>query len=168
MRKFVQNFRANLKLAGAPHDDATVWRILRRIQILVFDFNQEGSSTQILVRDRCSMLLAPEEVSKSNALWQTLVTLALESAAKGGEKTLAEIRERLVNEYHYRFAGDRQLANARAALQEASFGALQVYLSRLVPSISTVPGTSQTFTLRWTRAATSRSGAGRVSASRPF
>jgi len=125
MRKFVQNFRANLKLDGARHDDASVWRMLRRFQILVFDFNREGSSTQILVRDRCSMLLAPEEVSKSNALWQTLVNLALESAAKGGEKTLAEIRERLVNEYHYRFAGDRQLANARAALQEASFGALQ-------------------------------------------
>ena len=125
MRKFVQNFRANLELAGAPHDDATVWRILRRFQILVFDFNQEGSSTQILVRDRCSVLLAPEEVSKSNALWQTLVSLALESAAKGGEKTLAEIRDRLVNEYHCRFAGDRQLVNARAALQEASFGALQ-------------------------------------------
>ena len=125
MRRFVQNFRANLKLAGAPHEDAAVWRILRRFQILVFDFNQKGSSTEILVRDRCGMLLAPEDASKSNALWQSLVTLALESAAKGGEKTPAEIRETLVKEYHYRFGGDRHLASARAALQEASFGALQ-------------------------------------------
>src|SRR5579872_5531898 len=125
MRKFVDTFRANLNLAGAPHDDAAVWRVLRRFQILVFDFNQEGSSTEILVRERCGMLLTAEEGSKANIMWQTLVTLTLTSAAKGGEKTRAQIREALVNEYHYGFAGDRQLANARAALQEASFGALQ-------------------------------------------
>lgn len=125
MRKFVENFRANLKLAGAAHDDVAVWRILRRFQILVFDFNQEGSSTEILVLERCGVLLAPEEVSKTRAFWQTLVTLALESAAKGGEETPSELREKLVNEYHCRFGGDRQLANARAALQEASLGALQ-------------------------------------------
>src|SRR6202035_2840381 len=69
--------------------------------------------------------LAPEEASKGNALWQTLVTLTLESAAKGGEKTPTLVREMLVKEYHYHFVGDRQLANARAALQEAAFGALQ-------------------------------------------
>ena len=134
MRKFVENFRANLKLADAPHDDAAVWRILRRFQILVFDFNQKGSSTEILVRDRCGMLLAPDEASKANAFWQILVTLALESAAKGGEKAPALTRELLVNEYHYHFAGDRQLANARAALQEASLGALQD-ISDLVGSV---------------------------------
>jgi hypothetical protein len=124
MRKFVENFRANLKSAGAAHDNVSVWRILRRFQILVFDFNQEGSATEILVRDRCRMLLAPEEVEKANPLWQSLVTLTLESAAKGGEKTAAQLRETLVNEYHYRFAAERQLTNARAALQEASLGAL--------------------------------------------
>lgn len=134
MRKFVENFRANLKLADAPHDDAAVWRILRRFQILVFDFNQEGSSTEILVRDRCGRLLAPKEASRANAFWQTLITLALESAAKGGEKTPAQAREMLANEYHYDFAGDRQLANARAALQEASLGALQD-ISGLVGSV---------------------------------
>jgi len=131
MRKFVENFRANLNLAGAPHDAAAVWRILRRFQILVFDFNQKGSSTEILVRERCGMLLAPEEASKGNALWQSLVTLTLASAAKGGEKTQAQIRETLVNEYHYAFAGERHLANARAALQEASFGALKDISNRI-------------------------------------
>ncbi|MBZ5522498.1 MAG: hypothetical protein LAP21_09690 [Acidobacteriia bacterium] len=125
MRKFVENFRANLKLAGASHDDTAVWRILRRFQILVFDFNQAGSATEMLVHERCGRLLAPEEDAKAGAFWQTLVTLTLESASKGGEKKQAQIRDTLVNEYHYRFAGDRQLANARAALQEASFGALQ-------------------------------------------
>jgi hypothetical protein len=34
MRKFVENFRANLKLAGSPDDDAAVWGILGRFQIL--------------------------------------------------------------------------------------------------------------------------------------
>ena len=38
MRDFVGVFRANLAAAGAPTDDETVWRLLRRFQILVFDF----------------------------------------------------------------------------------------------------------------------------------
>ena len=101
MRKFVENFRANLRLAEAHHDDDAVWRILRRFQILVFDFNQQGSSTETLVRDRCGMLLTPEEASKANTFWQALVSLTLKSAAKGGETTPTQIRETLVNEYHY-------------------------------------------------------------------
>ena len=43
MRDFVEVFRANLLAAGAPADDDTVWRVLRRFQILVFDFESYGS-----------------------------------------------------------------------------------------------------------------------------
>ena len=42
MRSFVDVFRANLALAGAQADDETVWRLLRRFQILVFDFESAG------------------------------------------------------------------------------------------------------------------------------
>jgi hypothetical protein len=125
MRKFVDNFRANLKLANAAADDAAVWHILRRFQILVFDFNQAGSSTETLVRERCASLLAPEEAAKASSLWETLTAHALASAANGGEKTTLQFRDKLANEYHYRFTGERRLANARTALQDASLGALQ-------------------------------------------
>lgn len=43
MRSFVDVFRTNLALAGGPTDDETVWRLLRRFQILVFDFESTGS-----------------------------------------------------------------------------------------------------------------------------
>ena len=43
MRDFVDVFRANLTAADAPTDDETVWRLLRRFQILVFDFKSQGS-----------------------------------------------------------------------------------------------------------------------------
>ena len=38
MRRFVHTFRSHLEDAGTPNDDETVWRLLRRLQILVFDF----------------------------------------------------------------------------------------------------------------------------------
>jgi hypothetical protein len=33
-RSFVSTFRSHLKEAGAPHDDETVWKVLRRLRIL--------------------------------------------------------------------------------------------------------------------------------------
>lgn len=59
MRQFVTTFRKNLELAGAEHNDQEVWRILRRFQILVFDFNQQGSASELLARERAAMDLIP-------------------------------------------------------------------------------------------------------------
>jgi hypothetical protein len=72
MRKFVENVRANLKLAGSADDDAAVWRILRRFHILVFDFNQPGSASTLLANDRCRMILLPEDASRAASLWNTV------------------------------------------------------------------------------------------------
>jgi hypothetical protein len=38
MRTFVRTFKAHLRDAGARHDDEAAWGLLRRLQILVFDF----------------------------------------------------------------------------------------------------------------------------------
>ncbi len=43
MREFVEVFRTNLAATTAPTDDDTVWHLLRRFQILVFDFKSPGS-----------------------------------------------------------------------------------------------------------------------------
>ena len=47
MRDFVKVFRDNLAKAGASTDDETVWRLLRRLLILVFDFESPGSDYDI-------------------------------------------------------------------------------------------------------------------------
>ena len=60
MRDFVEVFRANLLAAGAPADDDTVWRVLRRFQILVFDFESYGSDDEHRARERARLALIPE------------------------------------------------------------------------------------------------------------
>jgi bacterioferritin (cytochrome b1) len=45
MRKFVRTIRSHLHEAGAAEDDETVWQLLRRLQILVFDFTAQGSAS---------------------------------------------------------------------------------------------------------------------------
>jgi hypothetical protein len=45
MRKFVRTIRSHLHEAGAAEDDETVWQLLRRLQIVVFDFTAQGSAS---------------------------------------------------------------------------------------------------------------------------
>jgi hypothetical protein len=72
MRTFVQTLRGDLRDAGAPHDDETVWKTLARLQILIFDFTNNGSATEELARDRAAHVLPPEDRAKAASLWSTL------------------------------------------------------------------------------------------------
>jgi hypothetical protein len=76
MRGFVDTFRAHLKDAGAAHDDEAVWQILRRLQILVFDFTATGSASEELAKERAARALHPEEASRAGNLWDGLTELA--------------------------------------------------------------------------------------------
>jgi hypothetical protein len=50
MRSFVEIFRTNLQFFGASHDEETVFKILKRLQILVFDFTEPaGQSLELRV-----------------------------------------------------------------------------------------------------------------------
>ena len=62
MRTFVQTFRTRLQEAGAPHDDETVWGLLRRLQILVYDFTAPGSADESHSRDRAALSLHPRAI----------------------------------------------------------------------------------------------------------
>lgn len=86
MRTFVDTFRTHLRDFGAADDDETVWRLLRRFQILVFDFTAQGSSTEELERERCTRALKPEEASKAGELWRVFTDLAIEIAASAGDR----------------------------------------------------------------------------------
>jgi hypothetical protein len=91
MRTFVQMLRDDLRDAGAPHDDETVWKTLARLQILIFDFTNNGSATEELARDRAVHVLPPEDRAKAASLWSTLTDLALEVAANGGDRDRARL-----------------------------------------------------------------------------
>ncbi|MGY4346090.1 hypothetical protein ACVWXM_002557 [Bradyrhizobium sp. GM7.3] len=61
MRDFLAAFRKHLGAAGAPTDAETVWRLLRRFQILVFDFEATGSDYEYRSRERARMVLTPDQ-----------------------------------------------------------------------------------------------------------
>ena len=82
MRTFVRTFRTRLHEAGAPHDDQTVWRLLRRFQILVHDFTAPGSADESRARDRAALALHPDDAAHAATLWTELVELALRVAGR--------------------------------------------------------------------------------------
>ena len=123
MRSFVQTFRTRLQEAGAPHNDETVWRLLGRLQILVFDFTAPGSADESLARERAAKALHSDDTSHAGDFWRVLVELAIHVAANGGDRN----RDRLVEDLRdkpFRIAGERRHATARGRLAEASQSAL--------------------------------------------
>ncbi len=86
MRTFVDTFRSHLRDFGVADDDETVWKMLRRLQILVFDFTAQGSLTEELERERCARALKPEEASRAGELWSVLTDQAIEIAASAGDR----------------------------------------------------------------------------------
>ncbi len=123
MRAFVNTFRSHLREEGAAHDDESVWRLLRRLQILVFDFTATGSSSEELAKERAVRALHPDEASRADELWTALTELAIKIAAAGGDRTrdgvIADLQQK-----NFRLAGDRHTFSARMALAEASRNAV--------------------------------------------
>ena len=123
MRTFVRTFKSHLRDAGAPDEDETVWRLLRKLQILVFDFAARGSASEGLAKERAVRALHPDDTLRAGNLWTTLVELALQVAASGGDRT----RDGLIEDLRcqsFRLVGDRRYSSARATLAEASRNAL--------------------------------------------
>src|SRR5262249_7739745 len=81
MRTFVEMCRTHLREFGVSDDDLTMWRVLRRLQILVFDFAAQGSATEQLVRERAVRALRPEEAGRAGELSNSLTAIALRIAA---------------------------------------------------------------------------------------
>ena len=123
MRRFVDTFKSHLDHAGTRNDDETVWRLLRRLQILVFDFTAEGSESEALANERAVRVLHSDSANEAGKLWASLIDLTLQAAASGGDRD----RESLIEDLRlrsFRLAGERNYKSARAALAEASRNAL--------------------------------------------
>ena len=119
MRDFVKTFQSHLGAAGVANDDETVWKLLRRLQIFVFDFTATGSASEQLAKERAVRALHTEDGRRGGEFWKTLTELALDIAKSGADRTrdrlIADVRER-----SFRLAGDRHNFSARQALAEAS------------------------------------------------
>ena len=119
MREFVKTFKSHLGAAGAQNDDETVWKLLRRLQIFVFDFTASGSASEELAKERAVRALHPEDGLRAGDLWKALTELAIDIAKSGGDRTRDQLIADL-NRRSFRLAGDRHNFPARQALAEAS------------------------------------------------
>ena len=123
MRSFVNTFKANLVNAGASDDNETVWKLLSKLQILVFDFTTEGSVADELAKERAVRVLHPDDSNRAPELWRILIELSIRVAASGGDRDRSRIISDLEN-YSFRFTGERRFNSAQAAINEASSNAL--------------------------------------------
>ena len=125
MRTFVATLRTHVAAFGADASDERIWTILRRLQILVFDFSAEHGQSEALVRERCVHALDPSERNKAGSLWSVLCDLSQNVADSGGEIAAETLRTDLAAVRGFRLAGLRQHRVALTALSEKSQHALQ-------------------------------------------
>jgi hypothetical protein len=119
MRVFVRTFKSHLRGEGSVDDNETVWLLLRRLQILTFDFTALGSASHDLALERSVRVLHTDDGSRAGALWVSLIEMAIDAAKSGGDKNRETTLQALAPQ-GYRFIGERRHTAARAALAESS------------------------------------------------
>jgi hypothetical protein len=120
MREFVEALRHHLVTAGAPSDDETVWRLLRRFQILVFDFEAPGSDYEYRARERGRAVLASDQENRAADLWAILTDEALACDAAGGEVSRTSLANTLAQKHGLRFGERPDLRAVHARLSESA------------------------------------------------
>ncbi len=119
MRALVKTFKSHLRDEGSPDDNETVWLLLRRLQILTFDFTAPGSASHDLALERAVRVLHTDDGSRAGVFWVSLIEQAIDVAKSGGDRTRETALQALA-QLGYRFLGERRHATARAALAESS------------------------------------------------
>lgn len=130
MRSLVGTFRSHLGEFDYPNDDENVWRLLRRIRILAFDYVNPGSASEELAKERALRALHPDEAGKAAALWAYLTNLAMQIAISGGDRDLGSLSRDLA-EASFRLAGEPAHGRSRAKLSEDSSAALADIIDRV-------------------------------------
>lgn len=124
MRDFVAAFRHHLMAAGAPGDDETVWRLLRRFKILAFDFEAPGSEYDHCAREQARTVLAPDQAGRAADLWSVLTDEALAYDATGGAIDRPTLIRNLGEKHGLRFGDRADLRPVHRRLAEAADHAL--------------------------------------------
>lgn len=117
MRDFVATTRKHIVAGGVADDDDAIWRLLRRILILEFDFEAISPITRTYGHALARMALADEDVDRAEALWSRLVDLSIKTGTIGGEIDRTALLVNLA-EAGFRLAGSREYGPARVRLAE--------------------------------------------------
>lgn len=123
MRAFVATTRAHLVAGGVADEDEAIWRLLRRMLILEFDFEASAPIARTYGLALARMALADEQVARGEALWSRLVDLSIQTGTRGGEIDAAALMANLA-EADFKLAGERDYGPARARLAELAHNTL--------------------------------------------
>jgi hypothetical protein len=124
MRKFVATSRTNLVHHGVADDEDAIWRILRRLLILEFDFESTASLARTYGLMLAQQVLSNETASQADGLWRMLVELSISTGTTGGALNRDELKQKVV-EAGFKLAIDRQYTSAREKLTEMAELTLQ-------------------------------------------
>ncbi len=120
MRAFVQTVRSHLLDAGCANDDETIWQVLRRFQILIFDYDAPGSQSLELALERARNLLEPSDATRASAFWKVLTETAIRAAASGGDLDRAQLLSEITRINGFRLLGSPRNRMPRETLDEAA------------------------------------------------
>lgn len=120
MRTFVETMRTHLQDEGCASDDETVWQILRRFQILTFDYDAPGSQSLELALERTRNLLDPRNATLASAFWKVLTETAIRAAASGGDHDRGKLLHEIVSVDSFQLLGSRRNRMPRETLAEAA------------------------------------------------
>ena len=123
MRQFGETFRANLIAAGIADDNEAIWRIFKRFLILEFDFGSGAPLARTYSLLIAKQILAPEDGTRTDALWDNLVAISVEAAKVGRIIDRPTLRDELANR-GFHFTGDKKFYLSRERLAEVSRHAL--------------------------------------------
>jgi len=123
MRSFAEAFRNHLITYGIADDVEVLWAIIRRFLILEFDFESGASQAKSHALTLARQVLAAEDATRAEALWSSLIELAIEMGKASGSITRQLLIDRL-RARGFRLAGDRNFVLARAKLEEMTRQAL--------------------------------------------
>ncbi|WP_050402914.1 MULTISPECIES: hypothetical protein [Bradyrhizobium] len=124
MRSFIEVFRTNLALAGAPTDDQTVWRLLRRFQILVFDFESVASDYDHRAREHLRWILPLDQADRANELWSIIIDQVGAAARAAGAMDRATVVTALQQQHGVHFTAHGYVRPVYERLAEATEQAL--------------------------------------------
>ncbi|MBF0098031.1 MAG: hypothetical protein HQM04_16240 [Magnetococcales bacterium] len=119
MRTFVETLRSHLQCNGCVSDDEAVWQLLRRFQILTFDYDAPGSESHELAIERARNLLEPADAGRANVLWKVLTETALRIDASGGDIDRSRLLGEIAND-NFQLTGTRRNQASRESLTEAA------------------------------------------------
>lgn len=120
MRAFVETVRTHLQSAGCMSDDESVWQLLRRFQILTFDYDAPGSQSLELALERARNLLDPTDAPRASAFWKVLTETSIRVAAAGGDLDRSKLLDELASVDRFRLLDSRRNRVPRETLTETA------------------------------------------------